>query len=106
MWRRARRASRRKALPRRWRPREPRSEDRLAGVLIMRVARLDLLRDRMHVAKAPLEGIFCKHRGRARHVIGGIDHGGRLMNGPGRGDADRDTMGFGDLLAAFEIAPD
>src|ERR1700761_3236095 len=73
---------------------EIRSEDRLAGILIMRIARLDLLRDRVHVAKAPLERIAGEHGGRAGHVIGGIDHGCRLMDGPGRGDANRDPVRF------------
>src|SRR5689334_16159748 len=45
-------------------------QDRLAGVLIMRVAALDLLRDRMHVAKAALEGVGVEHGGGAGHVIG------------------------------------
>ena len=67
-------------------------QDRLAGVLVMGVARLDLLRDGVHVAKAPLELVGAEHGGGAGHVIGGVDHGGRLMDGPGRGDAQRDAV--------------
>src|SRR5215475_887155 len=81
-------------------------ENGSAGILIMGVARLELLGDGVHVAKPPLERICGEDGGGAGHVIGGVDHCSRLMNGPGCGDAQRDAMRFGDRRAAFQIAPD
>ena len=49
-------------------------QDRLADVLVMAVAALQLLRDGVHVAEAALERVGAEHGGGARHVIGGIDH--------------------------------
>src|SRR5262245_42337791 len=77
-------------------------ENGSAGILIMGVARLELLGDGVHVAKPPLERIRGEDGGGAGHVIGGVDHDSRLMNGPGRGDAQRDAMRFGHRLAAFQ----
>src|SRR5258708_631209 len=67
-------------------------QDHLADVFVMGVAGLDLLRDGVHVAKTPLELVGPEHGGSAGHVIGGIDHGGRLMDGPGRGEAKRRSV--------------
>ena len=63
----------------------------------MGVAGLDLLRDGVHVAEAALEFVGAEHGGGARHVIGGIDHLGRLMDGPGRGDAHRRAVFLAEL---------
>jgi len=46
----------------------------------MAVARLDLLRDGVHVAEAAFELVGAENGGRAGHVIGGIDHRGGLVN--------------------------
>src|SRR5689334_9188791 len=75
--------------PRRRRSLETACEDRAAGVLVMGVAGLDLLRDRVHVAEAALELVGGKHGRGAGHAIGGVDHCSRLVDGPGRGDAQR-----------------
>src|SRR5258706_11794556 len=80
-------------------------QDHLADVLIMGVAGLDLLRDGVHVAKAALEWVGPEHSGGAGHVIGGIDHRGRLMDRPGRGEAKRRTVVLGELARVGEIAP-
>ena len=64
-----------------------------------------LLVDGVHVAEAALEFVGAEHGGGARHVIGGIDHRCRLMDGPGRGQAERDAMGLGEAVAALQIAP-
>src|SRR4051812_40306525 len=88
------------ASPRRRRRTEVGRKYRLAGVFIVSIARLDLLRDGVHIAKAPFEFVGREDRGGTRHMIGGIDHGSRLMDGPGRGDAQRDAVLFGDRLAA------
>jgi hypothetical protein len=66
----------------------PRGQDVPADVLIMCVAGLDLLRDRMHVAETPFELVRFEDRGGAGHVIGRIHYGSRLMDRPGRGKAD------------------
>src|SRR5215475_10704810 len=78
-------------------------QDRLAGVFIMGVAGLNLLRDRVHVAEAPFERILGEHRGRARHVIGGVDDSSALVDSPGRGDADRNAAGLVNSLAVLKV---
>ena len=72
----------------------------------MGVARLDLLGDGVHVTKTPFELVGGENGGGAGHMIGGVDYGGRLMNGPGRGDAKRDAVLLGEWVAARQIAPD
>src|SRR5258708_23049203 len=62
-------------------------QDHLADVFVMGIAGLDLLRDGVHVAKTTLELVGPEHGGSAGHGIGGIDPRGRLMGGPGRGEA-------------------
>ncbi len=42
----------------------------------------------------------------ARHVIGGIDHAGGLMDGPGRCQPQRDAVFFGILPGVYQLAPD
>src|SRR5260370_36378505 len=61
----------------------------LSGVLIMGVAGLDLLRDGVHVAKTTPELVCPEHGGRAGHVINGIEHRRRLMDGPRRWEGER-----------------
>src|SRR5258708_6314076 len=56
---------RRNPLPRRRRRPKTSRKDRLAGILVMGVARLDLLGDGVHVAKPPLALVGRKHRGGA-----------------------------------------
>src|ERR1019366_10633109 len=52
------------------------AEQRLADILVVDVAGLNLLRDGVHVAKAALEFVGAEHGGGAGHVIGSVDHGG------------------------------
>src|SRR5215471_9096645 len=73
-----------------------------SGILVMGVASLDLLCDGVHVAEAPLERVRGEHGGGTGHVVGGVDDGGRLVNGPGRGDAERYAMGLGEAISALE----
>src|SRR5260370_4088663 len=80
-------------------------QDHLADVLIMGVAGLDMLRDGVHVAKTTLELVGPEHGGSAGHVIGGIDHRGRLMDGPGRGEAKRRPVLLVKLSGVSQIAP-
>ena len=71
----------------------------------MGVAGLDLLRDRVHVAKAAFELVGAEYGGGARHVIGGVDHRGRLVNRPGRGEAKRYPVLFAEIPGLRQIAP-
>ncbi len=71
----------------------------------MGVAGLDLLRDGVHVAEAAFELVGAEHGGGACHVIGGIDHRGRLMDGPGRGETNRCAMLVGERAALRQVAP-
>ena len=71
----------------------------------MGVAALDLLGDGVHVAKTALELVGVEHGRGAGHVIGGVDDGSRLMDGPGGGDTKRYAMRFRGDLAARQIAP-
>src|SRR5260370_3311397 len=59
------------------------AEDRLADIFVMGVAGLDLLRDRVHVAKAAFELVGAEYGGGAGHVVGPLDHRERLGNGAG-----------------------
>src|SRR4051812_32691083 len=80
------------------------AEQRLADVLVMGVAGLQLLRDGVHVAKTPFERIFAEYRGGARHAVGGVDHRNATVNRPGRGETDRDAVPGGHL-AGLQVAP-
>src|SRR6266849_10886440 len=80
-------------------------EDHLADVFVMRVAGLDLLRDGVHIAEAALESVGAEHRRGAGHVIGGIDHRGCLMDGPGRRQEKRCAMLLREVSVARQIAP-
>src|SRR5450631_4203449 len=81
-------------------------EDHLADVFVMRVAGLDLLRNGVHVAEAALEFVGAEHRRGAGHVIGGIDHRGGLMDGPGCSQAECRAMVGGEFAGKRQIAPD
>src|SRR5437016_4938473 len=81
------------------------AQDRLADVFVMGVAGLDLLRDRVHVAKAAFELVGAEYGGGARHVIGGVDHRGGLVNRPGRGEAKRYPVLFAEIPGLRQIAP-
>src|SRR5205823_12400666 len=81
------------------------AQDRLADVFVMGVAGLDLLRDRVHVAKAAFELVGAEHGGGARHGTGSIDHRGRLVNCPGRRQPKRYAVFFAEIAALRQIAP-
>src|ERR1700730_6305384 len=59
------------------------AQDRLADILIMGVAGLDLLRDGVHIAKPPLELVGAEDGGGAGHVEAGgnTDAGGLMAQG-------------------------
>src|SRR5262249_27912330 len=71
-------------------------QDRLAHLLVMAVASLELLVDRVHVAQTALKPVGAEHGGGAGHVIGDIDDLGRLMDGRGRRQPERNAMRFGE----------
>src|SRR6185437_6220130 len=68
------------------------AEQDLADAFVMDVACLDLLRDGVDVAEAALKGLGVEDRSRAGHVIGGVDYLRRLVDRPGRGEAQRKAM--------------
>src|SRR5271166_4194523 len=82
------------------------AEQELPDGLEMLLAPLQLLRDRVDIAKAPLERVLFEDRGRSGGVIGGVDDLQRLVNGKGRGEPDRHALVDGDMAGALDRGGD
>src|ERR1700693_5896359 len=82
------------------------AEEDAADCLVMRLPPLGLLRGGMHVAEAALERAVVEDRRRAGAVIESVDHLARLVNCPGRGEADHRVLFEAQFAGLTERFPD
>src|SRR5208282_3268961 len=81
------------------------AEEVLAHGLEMRAAALQLLRHRVDVAEAALEGAALEDGGGAGRVIGGIRHLDGLLDSVSGGEADRHALLERDGIGALDRTP-
>src|SRR6516165_6937746 len=82
------------------------AEEDTADRLVMRLSPLGLLRGGMHVAEAALERAVVEDRRRTGAVIEGVDDLASLVDGPGRGEADRRVLLQAQLAGLADRYPD
>src|SRR5258706_15147233 len=81
------------------------AEDRLADIFVMVIAGLDLLRDRVHVAKAAFELVGAEYGGGPRPRGGGIGHRDPRGDRPGRARAEGYRAVVGGIPPPRQNAP-